>query len=147
MLGLYTVPNALRAAGEKVECKTDHFAQDTEDSVWVPEVGAKGWIILSADKGLKHNLIEIVALLKANTHAFLFTSGDFSGTEMAKAFVKALPDIKGIIAAIPAPAVCSVWKDGTVKVVYTHDDLIRRTIDVTEREALRASQLTQRKAT
>src|SRR5690348_7425758 len=85
MLGLYTVPNALRAAGEKVECKTDHYDQETEDAIWVPEVGAKGWIILSADKGLKHNLIEIVALLKSNTHSFLFTSADFSGPEMAKA--------------------------------------------------------------
>src|SRR5262245_33850140 len=74
-LGLATVPNALRAVGEKVELKTDHFDQDAPDTEWVPKVGARGWIILSADKELKHNLIEIVALLKSGTHSFILTSG------------------------------------------------------------------------
>src|SRR6478609_2522541 len=105
MLGLFTVPNALRAIGERVECKTDHFDQDADDTVWVPEVGRRGWIILSADENLKHNHIEIVALLKSNTHSFLLTSG-FTGPEMANAFVTAMPDIKGIISSIPPPAVC-----------------------------------------
>ena len=121
-LGLKTVPDALRAIGERVELKTDHFSQDTDDATWVAEVGARGWIILSADEQLKHNHIEIVALLKSNTHSFLLTSGNFSGKEMAHAFVTAMSDIKGIIASFPPPAVCMVSKPGGVRVAYTPTD-------------------------
>ena len=134
------VPDALRAIGEKVELKTDHFEQNADDTKWVTEVGARGWIILSADAQLKHNHIEIVALLKSNTHSFLLTSGNFSGKEMAHAFVTAMPDIKGIIAKIPAPAVCMVSKPGGVRISYTHDQLIKRVIEVGERDAQRAAE-------
>src|SRR4051812_13454282 len=128
-LGLKQVPDALRAIGERVELKTDHFAQDAQDAEWVAEVGRRGWIILSADEHLQHNHIEIVALLKSGTHSFLLTSGNFTGPESAAAFVKAMPQMKGIIASIPAPAVCKVWKHGEVKLVHTHAGLINRVIE------------------
>ena len=83
--------------GEKVELKTDHFDQDAADSQWVPNAGARGWIILSADKELKHNLIEIVASIKSGTHSFILTSGNLTGQEMAHAFITAMPEIKEII--------------------------------------------------
>jgi predicted nuclease of predicted toxin-antitoxin system len=124
MLGLHTVPDALRAAGVKVECKTDHYDQETPDSVWVPEVGARGWIILTADKNIRHNLIELAALLKSGTHSFILTSGNCTGPEIAKSLVAALPQIMGIVATIPPPAIGTVSKAGKVRVVATHDDLI-----------------------
>lgn len=125
-LGLKIVPDALRAAGERVERKTDHFPQDADDSAWVPDVGARGWIILTADKNIRHNLIELVALLKSGTHSFILTSGNFTGEEMAKAFIGAMPQIKGIVATIPPPAVCTVSKSGDVRVALTHNDLIAK---------------------
>lgn len=138
------VPEALRAAGIRVERKTDHFDQDTEDTIWVPEVGKRGWVILSADENLKHNHIEIVALLKSNTHSFLLTSGSFTGPEMAKAFVTAIPQMTGIISTLPAPVVCKVWKTGEVRVAYTHDDLIKRAIETKDRDDERNAKLSDR---
>jgi hypothetical protein len=44
------VPEALRAAGERVEIMEDHFAKNADDTVWVPDVGKRGWIILSGDR-------------------------------------------------------------------------------------------------
>src|SRR5688500_2008401 len=93
-LGLRVVPDALRAIGENVELKTDHFDQDAADAEWLAEVGSRGWIVLSKDKNLKHNHIEIVALLKSGTYSFILTSGNYTGLEMARAFVAAMPDIK-----------------------------------------------------
>ncbi|MEX2174702.1 MAG: hypothetical protein WD872_10095 [Pirellulaceae bacterium] len=123
-------PDALRAIGERVERKTDHFAPNAADDVWVPDVGARGWIILTADKNIRHNLIEIVALLKAGTHSFILTSGNYSGVEMANAFIQALPQIKGIIAGIPPPVVCIVSKTGEVRVAHTHNDLMAKAADM-----------------
>lgn len=120
------VPDALRNAGLHVERKTDHFAQDTPDTEWLEAVGKKRWIVLSKDKNLKSNHIEIVALLKSNTHSFILTSGSFTGPEMANAFIIAIPQMRRIISKIPAPVVCSVSKGGAVRVRYTYDELAQK---------------------
>ena len=125
-LGLYIVPNALRAAGATVEIKTDHFSQDCPDHEWLKAVGDKQWIVLSKDKNLQHNLIEIIALLRSNTHSFLLTSGNFTGPEMANAFVKALPHMNRMVAKFPPPFVGIVSKSGEVRVGYTADDLMKK---------------------
>ena len=125
-LGLNLDPNALRDAGVHVERKTDHFEQDTPDQIWLEEVGKKQWIVLSKDKNLTHNHIEIVALLRSNTHSFLLTSGSFTGPEMANAFVTAIPQMIGIVLKIPAPVVCTVSKGGNVRVRETYEALAQR---------------------
>ena len=93
-LGTRVVPDALRACGVDVEIKTDHFADDTPDVDWLPVVGEKGWIILSKDKQLRHNYLEIVLLLQSGAASFILTSGNYTGQEMANAYVEALPAIK-----------------------------------------------------
>lgn len=129
-LGLNVVPEALRALGFTVERKTDHFPQDTADSVWLEEVGKKGWIVLSKDQSLRHNHIEIVALLKSNTHSFILTSASLTGPEMAAAFTAAVPQMLGVISRVPAPVVCSVSKGGNVSVKYTYEELARKASEV-----------------
>lgn len=118
------VATALRAAGEKVELKEDHFDDDAEDRVWVPAVGQRGWIILTKDRALRHNSLELVALLKSNTHAFILTSAEQTGPQMAQAFVAALPDMKKMVAKFPAPFVATITPLGNVHVFFTHDQLI-----------------------
>src|SRR5688500_4091052 len=113
-LGLKIVPDALRQAGARVELKEAHFDKDTQDAVWLAEVGQRGWIVLSKDKSLRHNYIELVALLKSNTHAFILTSGSFTGEEMAQAFVAALPEMQGIVSSHSPPLVATVSKSGRV---------------------------------
>jgi hypothetical protein len=125
-LGTRVVPNALRARGVDVEVKTDHFAPDTKDTDWLLEVGKRGWVILSKDKHLRHNYLEIVSLLESGTASFLLTSGNFTGEEMANAFVKALPDIKRMLRKFSAPFVASVTKAGKAHMQYTFDGLIKK---------------------
>jgi hypothetical protein len=101
--------------------------------------------LTSLDQNLKHNHIQIVALLKSNTHSFLLTSGSFSGPQMVKAFVTTLPDMKGIIATMPAPVVCKVWLTGEVRVTYTHEGLIDRVLDAQQRYLARAASEARRR--
>jgi predicted nuclease of predicted toxin-antitoxin system len=128
-LGRYDVANALRAEGERVEILTDHFPQDAEDSLWLPAVGQNGWIVLSKDKRLRHNYIELTKLLESGTHSFLLTSGNFTGAEMAQAFVEALPAMKALVAKFQPPCVSTVAKSGAVKLFCTHENLIKRITD------------------
>ena len=127
------VAEALRAAGCQVEVLTDHFDQDASDSQWLAEVGKRGWIILSKDKHLRHNHIEIIELLRSGTHSFILTSGNYTGTEIAQAFINALPHMKAMIAKFDPPFVATVTKAGTVKVHWTFDDLLGRVADIRDR--------------
>jgi len=58
---------------------------------------------------------------------------------MAKAFVAALPQIKGIIASMPPPLVGIVSKSGNVRVAYTHEGLMERVLTVGDKEAAKAA--------
>jgi predicted nuclease of predicted toxin-antitoxin system len=123
-LGRKVVAEALRAAGEQVELQEDHFDKKADDTQWVPEVGRRGWIILTKDRALRHNSLELIALLKSNTHSFILTSADQTGEQMAKAFVAALPDMKNMIGKFPSPFVGTVTPLGKVHVFFTHDQLL-----------------------
>jgi hypothetical protein len=125
-LGLHVVPDALRARGERVELLTDHFAQDAPDQDWLSEVGRRGWIILSKDKILRHNNLEIVELLRSGTHSFILTSGNSTAQENAAALVAALPTMKRMVGKFTPPFVGTVSKLGGVKVHWTFDKLIGR---------------------
>lgn len=127
-LGRNEVANALRNHGAQVELKTDHFDQETEDAVWIPDVGQRRWIILSKDKMIRHNAVELVALLKSNTHAFVLTSGSQKGAAMAAAFVTALPDMRAMISRFPPPFVGTISASGSVTKFMTHEQLIDQMI-------------------
>lgn len=123
------VPDALRACGERVESMTDHFADDTPDNVWLAEVGKRGWIILTKDRAIGRNIVEIVQLLRSGTHAFILTSGNQTGAEMVRAFTTALPTIKKIAAKFQPPFVGTITASGHVRVLMTHTQLIERASD------------------
>src|SRR6185437_5331080 len=133
-LGRNIVASALRACGESIELMESHFDPDTPDTEWVPQVGARGWIILSKDSRMRTNARELVALLKANTHSFILTAQNHRGPDMAAAFVAALHDMKQIIAKEPAPLIANVSTLGNVRIFMTRSDLIKKVGENAERD-------------
>ncbi|MGH8100750.1 MAG: hypothetical protein ACREIW_05595 [Chthoniobacterales bacterium] len=125
-LGRYVVAEALRAAGEVVELHPDHFPQESPDPIWLPEVGRRGWIVLTKDRSIKSNQIEIASLMQANTFCFNLVSASLTGSEMAIAFVSALPDMKQLILRKPRPLVANISTNGRVSILLQHDDLMQR---------------------
>jgi len=97
-LGNKVIANALRATGADVRVHSDHFAQDARDEEWLAQVGQQGWIILTKDTRSRYRTIERNALMNARVRAFVLVSGNLSGQEMAKIFVKALPAIRKFVA-------------------------------------------------
>jgi hypothetical protein len=127
-LGGAIVPNALRDAGIAVEVHFDHFDQDVADEVWIPEVGRRGWIIITADKHIRTNQVEIIALMKSGTASFVLSSNSASGPENARAFCTALPTMKRFLKKFEMPFVASVTLSGHVNILMRHPDMIRRII-------------------
>jgi hypothetical protein len=90
-LGAHDVPDALRAAGVRVEIHDDHFAPDTPDTTWLVEVGARGWIVLTKDSRIRRHPLELQALLGANVAAFMVTATDLTGADMGRLLAAAIP--------------------------------------------------------
>jgi hypothetical protein len=51
----------LRGAGVSVEIHDYYFAQAAQDIDWIPEVGQRGWTILTKDARISQNQLERLA--------------------------------------------------------------------------------------
>jgi predicted nuclease of predicted toxin-antitoxin system len=123
-LGRKIVADALRAEGLRVEILEDHFERDTADTDWITEVGKRGWIILTKDSAVRHNALELIALLKANTHVFILTSANTTGEQNAQSFVAAKTAIGRMIEKFETPFIANVTLAGEVKVMKTREQLM-----------------------
>jgi hypothetical protein len=88
----------LQHEGLRAELHDHHFAQGTPDAEWLPEVGQRGWVVLTKDTRIRYRPREKQALLAAGVRAFAFASGNLSGGQMAGAIVKALPKMLKLLA-------------------------------------------------
>jgi PIN domain-containing protein len=117
-LGGRVVAQALREAGEEVRVHDDLFSQDTDDEVWLADVGERGWAVLTKDVLIRRDSLQRQVLLAANVAAFMFARGDVSGGVMAAAFATALPRMKRALRWFDLPLIASVTVGGDVTLVY-----------------------------
>lgn len=117
------MPSALRRAGAVIELHSDHFRDDAEDSEWLEKVGKRGWVVLTKDRRLRSNYLQLVAIVRSNVRAFAITAADLRGEDMGSAFVKALPQIQSFIKRFNAPFTASVSAEGHVSMTYRHHEL------------------------
>ena len=85
-LGNRYVPDALRAAGARVEIHESHFADEAEDVDWLSEVGRRGWIVLTKDDRIRYRTHEVAAIERAGVRAFVLTTARTRGSDMATLF-------------------------------------------------------------
>lgn len=52
-------PARLREAGLQVERHADHFQPATPDEVWLPEVGRRGWVVLTHDERIRYKPVSV----------------------------------------------------------------------------------------
>jgi PIN like domain len=110
------VAEALRAAGETVEIHDEHFEPDAPDQMWLTEVGAKAWVVLSKDDRIRRSPVERHALLTAGVAAFFLGRSDLRGDQMATALVRALPAMKKALRKFDVPFIAGVSVAGDVHV-------------------------------
>jgi hypothetical protein len=128
-LGSVDVPTALHDFGLCVERHRDHFNSNCEDHVWIPEVGRRGWVILTKDKSFKSRQLEVAAMMKANTAAFVLTNAGTTGAQNAATFIVAMRQIFELLKRTPKPFMANVTPAGEVKLVLTHDMMIKKYLD------------------
>jgi predicted nuclease of predicted toxin-antitoxin system len=115
-LGVEPLRTALMDAGLRVEIHDDHFQRDEEDRIWLAEVSARLWVVLTKDQRLRYRPLEIAALRASNARVFILIAGNLKGTEVAAAFQAALPQIWRILESHSGPFIGRVSKSGMVRV-------------------------------
>jgi len=101
------VATALRNAGALVEIHDDHFPPDALDETWLNVVGQREWVALSKDRRIRYRPPARAAIQAAGVRMFVLGAGDLQGSEMAAAFVRALPRME-FRSCRPASPKCSL---------------------------------------
>jgi PIN like domain len=116
-LGRHIVPEALRRAGEQVIAFHEKFVSGTKDEVWLREVGANGWVLLTKDSRIRYRRNEMQALLSSKGRSFVLVSSNLPGAEIAEIFVSALGRMKKLCRRQRPPFIAHVHKNGSVKLM------------------------------
>ena len=106
-----TLRTALQAIGARVELHRDYYLPDADDQVWLPDVAAKGWVIISQDQ---FNELERRAIRNAGGRAFLIVEGSKSGAEQAAIVTGAMRRMLRILKATPAPFIARIYRANRV---------------------------------
>ena len=114
-----TVPRELRAAGALVEAHDDHFAQNALDDDWIPQVTARGWVILTKDKNIRRAGGERETVLLSNSRVITLASGNMRGAAMAALFVSRIAEMEQLAASHPPPFVAVLGTSGVLQVVLS----------------------------
>ncbi len=102
-------PARLRAAGLAVERHADHFAPDAPDALWLPEVGRRGWVVVTHDERIRYKANELAAVTQHHV-AMLLVVGHAPFAVLAEHFVHTLPRIEAFVEAHRPPYIAKVLR-------------------------------------
>lgn len=114
----------LQEQGLTIALHDDHFPQNALDVEWLPEVGQRGWVVLTKDARISRNTIERLSVASHNIRMFALTSQNLTGEEMANAFVAAIDRIYKHLRQYDAPFIAKVYRDGRVKLYRDRQALL-----------------------
>ena len=109
------VISAIEHHGIRWESHLDHFAPGTEDTEWLPEVGRRGWALLTTDARIRSNFLEREAVRTNGIRMFYFSRNNLAGMEMGVALLGAIPAMLRLVGTQAAPFTASISRSGEVK--------------------------------
>ena len=111
------MPSARRLAGVTVVCHYELFPSGADDVQWLAVLGAyPDWLVFTKEGQIRRRPLETRALRHAGLRVVALTSGNLSGKEQARAFVKALPKIRRL-ARRKGPFIARVLSRGAVSIL------------------------------
>ena len=66
------------ASGCHTEVFADHFALDAKDVHWLPEIGRRGWVLVTKDWRIQQRPLEREAIINAEVRAFVLRPQNLS---------------------------------------------------------------------
>jgi len=87
------------------------FAPDTEDAIWIPTVAARGWVILTKDKRIRRDSLELGAVLAAEAVYFTLGGANYTAEEMASIILYHRPTIERLVLHRKPPIVAQLNRE------------------------------------
>jgi hypothetical protein len=94
------------------------YPAGTRDPVFLPEIGRKGWTLLTCDDNMRSRGLEKHAILRHRVRMFAFTSGALSGLAMSRILRLALPRMRSLVKSQRPPFIASITGSGAVHVRF-----------------------------
>ena len=102
-------PQILRDAGLTVERLDDHFEHDTDDEVWLSEVGRRGGVAISRNLRIRYQPNQRDAVMRAGTRLFIVI-GKVPHQQLAENFVVTVNKVKRFVEKTSAPFIARVYR-------------------------------------
>jgi hypothetical protein len=93
------------------------FGTGSHDVDWLPEVGARGWVLITKDKNIRRREIELRALKQAGVRAFVLTAAGLKGEEQARVLREALPAMVRLLRRRASNFVARVTAESSVELI------------------------------
>ena len=106
-----SVPLALSLLDLPVELHDAHFASGTPDHDWLPEVAARGWIVLTEDR-LRGNELAIRAIFDSGAACWIVRTGQLRRRGKAEFLLRYWDKIDAIAHREAAPYLASIDRSG-----------------------------------
>ena len=115
------VAGMLREAGHVAHIQgAETFGTGSQDVEWLPEIGARGWVLITKDKNIRKREIELRALRAARVRAFVLTASGLTGDEQARVLREALPAMLRLLERRAASFVARITADASVELIELH---------------------------
>jgi hypothetical protein len=97
----------------------DNFPADTDDVDWLPEIGAKGWVVITGDRGISKKPAERKVLEEANVIAVFMAKGFTSKPifELVSLFIRWWPEIARAVGRVKPGTSLEVNPNGKVDIL------------------------------
>jgi hypothetical protein len=92
-----------------VEIHSDYFDQGAPDVDWLPEVGRRGWIVLTKDANIGKRTLEKIAVAQSHIKMFTLASQNLSGDDMVAIFKKAIVPMQEFARKNSAPFIAKIY--------------------------------------
>lgn len=123
-MGAHVVPAALREAGLDVRTMQEEgFDQEVDDTDWIPTIAKRGWVIITKDKNIRRDSLELRAVLASSAYYFTLGKADRSGVAMAEILLHHRGTIERLVAHRAPPVVAQV--NGTEVLLRDPDGQLR----------------------
>ncbi len=107
------VADALKAVRDDVRWLEDEFQHDTKESVWLPEIGKRGWLVISRDKKIRTRPGERRALVEARVGCFILAQKqNLTRWGYLKLIAASLDEMEEAFARTQKPFIYTVGRTG-----------------------------------
>ncbi len=108
----YHLAEFLRRYEYDVDPITKHFPEDTDDSVWIPHMGRRGWVIITTDKRIGRRPGEREAYKRHKLRGFVVPLKGLNGFDIAERLIRHWRTIMAIAAEEEPPFFYRIPKGG-----------------------------------